>query len=518
MSNFKLSSRNIFTWSVIISFFVLVFYYLNLAKSLINVPFALSPIEGNNIWSIITSLSFETDNTIKSFSESLLYIGTISSLLNLNGSSADSMNLTKGLFLGRLISFLSLFLICVSFVLILNREKIKPIISIATLIIFLSIPIVQTFTYQARGELVAVFFGLFAIYNFMPFVRNLSWIRGIIVGSLLALPFIFSHSFAFFSFALSCIVILISVKNNQGLIRLVLPFFSLTTIYLFSIYGIQNSHSFSLFWNGDLFASNFEVLSSWPLFAAIALTGLIWKNSPDFRINPVHPCNTILVFSIILNVVFIGSKVSHSGGWLVSIISLIWMFALILDRVWESNHKKGIQLLTCLIIFITFLTPIMEPLPRKLLLENPQLLIKTKQWLHSHESPENQKSKEAINLSQKILSQDNSLSLLLKANQAHVLNPNSLFRNEKISKRFASLIKNQVFSEIVLAENSSQIWPVSVVKIINRYYVPTKEILVNGSDGLVYEPKILARDSKTSNPNKAHKFSSSTFATFTPLQ
>ncbi len=442
---------------------LIIFYYAYFSKKLFSIPFAFTPSEGLYLWEIWHKKTFFD-----------LYSSLISKFVSAN-------SIENILQIGRTFNIFALGLQLISLLLIFKKEKVNFLASLISLLMFLSIPLVQTLFYQARPELWALAIGNFALYLFMQNVKSLNLPKTIFIGFVLSLPFLFTHQIGFLAFPLAVIGTLFLLQSYQILFKIFISSLVFCTI---SFIFFHQSLVLSSGWQLRNLIKNFEPFYAWSFWCFWVLILLV---KPSLKANFQHPAFVLFVISLIFGIIQAGFRLGTESNWLILFSASCWMIALFLHNLILNTNQKTIYLISILVVSLGIFTPLLEPVPLTLINQNPQTINKTLKWIS-----------EEKNNKTKIISEDISLSMYF--------NPS----NKPLQKTptLALLEENQI-NQIIVSANPD---PKLLIQL-KQNYIPLKRIFVLGTEGFVFQTKWLNPEQKIEQENN----SKNTFATFHPI-
>jgi hypothetical protein len=504
-------SFRVFATVTSIGILIVFFYYFSFLNKLVHLPYVFSPTEGLNLWAVLGNLQakfnpafFGKLPSFNDFKESLFYTGFLVSLTKIFSSNSKGPMLMI-LELGRFSSVIGLVLSGLFFWLLLQREKINSFIALSSVLLLLAVPTSQSLAFQARPELLAFCFGLIGLYLFYSAPPNASFAQSFLSALCLVAAYALTQQMAFLSFGLVCLLSLVLTKNGQQFKK-----FAFSFIALLALSGVLSVTLLGIrplgWWSPQIWFANFDFLFFWPIF--IGLICLLFAGK--LYINLKHPAYKLLIVSLLINFWSMGLAVDRSGGWLISALAFCWILGVAFNASLNKASAGCVySYLSILVLLIAVLVPLFEPLPLRIISENTNLVKQTATFVNE-ESTTGSKS----NL---LLSQD--LGLALKLHKKIVLSdPNLLVSSSVAQNKLATMITDQNFSEIILGQVSTNIWPKSIVNSIKRYYSPTRKLFVLGGEGLLYEPKDLLDGSSNTSPNRSisqmNQSSENIYATF----
>jgi len=483
-------SLKVFAAITLIAVVCVCLFYFAFLGSLTKIPFSLSFMESTNLWLIDDLLhnyfhpsQFQQAPLFNDFSEGLAYPGLLGSFVVLSGK-ASHISSAGILFGGRLISILSICFTGLLFFFLLKREKVNPVVALFAVVVFLALPLTQSLTYQARPEALSLLCGVLGIFLFFASAKNFTWLNGLFIGISLALPYVFSHQFAFLGFAFACSMILIVSANATALLKLYLPFIVVVLADLL-INSIILDFKGLYPWSLNLWLGNLEIFYAWPLIILLLGTLFLRGTLSNVSINLNHPVGTLFIFGFFVTLWSSGLKIDQGSQWIVVLFALCWATALFVNQLWNQANQKAFQLLSVFVLFLTIFVPLFEPLPYKLVLENPQLVSSRSIWIKQEQILLHQNRRRHA---QTLLSQDVSLSNNLKI-KTSFSDPNLLYVSEQAYRDLEDKITQQRFNLILLGSSPEKVWPKALLKLIRKNYAPVKKIFVNGEEGSLYEPR-----------------------------
>lgn len=466
-------------------------HYSTFLSEVLSYPLAVSLKESwNFVYALKLSSLSQTEKFLSgwNFASSPAFVELLIVSTKILGKEFNLANITFIFQISRVLSLVGLVGSLLVFYSIQKREDIKPLASLLSLVIILSVPIVQEFCFRSGGGSLGLMFGLCAIYRFMTYVRKDGWQPAILIGSCLALSFIFSHNLAYLAFPLACFIILWGVKNQKAFWKVfsIFSFFLGLDLIVSSRLGVLSPFTG---WNLGLWNGNLGIFYSWSVFAFVLLFLFFTLRKFEFETNPIHPSNTIVLFVLPVNFLLSGMTLDNLDGWVLFVFALLWMGAIFINKLLESQLPSGINLLSCLMFFVMLLTPLLPPELIVLLQEKPGALEATQEWLKQNTIPEKKKSKRKKRSKQiQIFSQDPTFNLITKTSKEEIYDPIELYNNPSLSNKIEKAFLEQRFDKVIKCKYLAL--PLGLEDSIKTRYIPQKEIILAGSLGAVYLPGI----------------------------
>ncbi len=444
----KIKARNLklilfFTILCGLSIFSYYFYFL---LQLINYEFALSIEEGKNLYyTNISDLAFQGNNIFYSL---FLKIFTL---------------ITKDFFIFRIISFFALFALIYKFFKLNTKEKVLPIFSFISILLFLSLTLTQINSIQAVPYIFALFLDLLGLSLYFSLNNEDSQLirifKSLFIYLFFILGLVLTDKLTFLCFPL---FLLINFNKSKNLTIITMA--SVILILFIKSLFFNNYLSWKLL---NLFSNLNWLIESWSLLTILIVLSPFM---PYKNMNIKHPAIFIFVVATILSIIDSGFDNNSSGIWLISAFAFSWITALSLNYIYnKKSNSLIINFLPIFLILLLIQTPILgNPLLVKLS-KNSALIKSTNFWLEEKEN----KKLEILELP----TQDMSLALFTKSKAIDLY---------KISKED---LENKKFKYIVLKNKTDLNISPELLNLIYENYSPLYRLIVATEEGFLYVRK-----------------------------